>query len=77
MNAPVSKLNNHDTMKLWLPVCSKSVVLTCTVAISLALSGGVPQFVQAKAKNNQVQDYLDFSTVHQKYTSGEAAERAL
>jgi hypothetical protein len=64
-------------MKLWFPVCSRDVVLACSVAISLVLSGGVLQFAQAKGKSNQVQHCFDFSTVDQKYTNEEAAERAL
>ncbi|MGH9877866.1 MAG: hypothetical protein ACRD5H_09525 [Nitrososphaerales archaeon] len=64
-------------MTVWFPVCSRGAVLACSVVGSLVLSGGVPQFLQAEGKGNQVQHCFDFSTVHQKYKSEEDAERAL
>lgn len=69
--------NKGDAMTLWLSVCRRDVVLACSMAISLGLSGGAPQFVQAEGKSSQVQNCFDFSTVHQKYKSEEDAERAL
>jgi hypothetical protein len=64
-------------MKLRFPVYSKGVVLACSVAISLVLSGGVLQFAQAEDKTNKTQHCFDFSTVNQKYKSEDDAERAL
>jgi hypothetical protein len=69
--------NKDDAMKSWFPICTKGIVLVCSVAISLVLSGGAPQFVQAEGKSKQVQDCFDFSTVHKKYNSEEDAERVL
>jgi hypothetical protein len=69
--------NKGDAMKLRLPVCCRGVVLACSVAISLVLSGGVLQLVQAEGNSSQVQHCFDFSNVQQNYKNEEKAERAL